>query len=257
MQSFKVVIFGDIPLATKLAEFFILRKDMLLNLVVIGKKKPNNNDPFIDTPLLEEFSLKEKIPIIYDFEKFKSYDFEFDIGVSVRFSKLIPDFVIKKFKYGIINLHGGLLPKFAGSNSCVHALIENSNSAGGTIHWINNKIDRGFIINKNEFKIESTDTAFTLFQKTQQVLLEMTLEFFKNLSFLDGPKENQIYKYDQNQFRFFKKDDLLDKRNLTKYFYLNDHKSLHRNIRAFTFPGKEKAYIVVNQKRIYLSANPI
>ena len=115
----------------------------------------------------------------------------------------------------------------------------------------------GFIIKKNEFKIESTDTSFTLFQKTQQVLLEMTIEFFKNHSFIDGPKEKQIYKYDQNEFRFFKKDDLLDKRNLTKYFLLNDYKSLYRNIRAFSFPGKEKAYIEVNQKKIYLSANPI
>ena len=142
MQTFKVVIFGDIPLATRLAEFFLLRKDMHLNLVVIGNRKPNNNDPFINTPTLEKFALKEKIPVIYDFEKFKSYNFDFDIGVSVRFSKLIPNFVIKKFKYGIINLHGGLLPKFAGSNSCVHALIENSKNTGGTIHWINNKIDR-------------------------------------------------------------------------------------------------------------------
>ena len=255
MRLYKVVIFGDLPLATKLAQFFLLKKEFVIKLVVIGNRNPNNNDPFKNTPLLEDFAIQNNIPIYYNFGEFKNLEKVYDIGISARFSKLIPNFVLEKFKYGIVNLHGGLLPKFAGNNSCVHALIENSDIMGGTMHWIDETIDTGFIISKKEFKIGKFDTSFKLYQKTQIGLLEMAIDFFENYSFIDGPKEKSIYKYDKKDFKFYKKKDLLDKRDLSKYFNLKDFDTLYRNVRAFTFPGKEKSYIVQNNQKIFLSLN--
>ena len=127
---------------------------------------------------------------------------------------------------------------------------------GGTMHWIDETIDTGYIISKKEFKIGKFDTALTLYQKTQIGLLEMAIDFFESYSFLDGPNEKNIYKYDKKDFNYYKKGDLINKRDLTKYFKSRDFDNLYRNVRAFTFPGKEKSYIVQNNQKIFLSVNP-
>ena len=48
---------------------------------------------------------------------------KFDIGFSVRYNKIFKVNHIKKFKFGIINLHGGNLPYYRGSNNHIFAII--------------------------------------------------------------------------------------------------------------------------------------
>ena len=53
-ETYRGEIFGDLPLATKFAEFFNAISNLVFDLVVIGNRNINNYDPFLDTFLFRE-----------------------------------------------------------------------------------------------------------------------------------------------------------------------------------------------------------
>ena len=116
---------------------------------------------------MEEFAKEKLIPII-DFNKIKSENRKYFLGISARFSRIIPSYVINKFEAGIITFHGGLLPEFGGLFSSCHTILENSKIGGGTIHFIDEGIDTGEIISRCEFQVGRHDTSVSVFQKTQK-----------------------------------------------------------------------------------------
>ena len=166
----KVVVFGDLPIATKVTEDLLNRKDIDLVGVVLSNIPFNNNDPWDDVPALNEFAKLNKIKI-FNFHELSLIKSDLNIGFSCRFSKIIPPNIIKKFSNGIINLHGGLLPECGGLFSSCHSILLKHKKAGGTLHFIDEFIDTGNIIKREEFEIKDTDTSISLFQKTQLDLL--------------------------------------------------------------------------------------
>ena len=64
-----------------------------------------------------------------------------------------------------INFHPGLLPKYKGSLSTIHSLINNEKEVGGTWHYMTNKIDCGNILYQFKIPIQPNDTAFSLNHK--------------------------------------------------------------------------------------------
>ena len=64
-----------------------------------------------------------------------------------------------------INFHPGLLPKYKGSLSTVHSMINNEEYVGGTWHYMTDKIDHGNILEQFKIKIENCNTAFSLNHK--------------------------------------------------------------------------------------------
>lgn len=68
-------------------------------------------------------------------------------------------------KATFINFHPGLLPKYKGSLSTVHSLINSEKKVGGTWHYMTNKIDCGNILHLFKIKIKKKDTAFSLNHK--------------------------------------------------------------------------------------------
>jgi hypothetical protein len=57
MNKIKIILFGDLPISTKICKYLIDHDNVDLLGVVIGNKKPINNDPWDDVPLLEEYAL--------------------------------------------------------------------------------------------------------------------------------------------------------------------------------------------------------
>jgi len=64
-----------------------------------------------------------------------------------------------------INFHPGLLPKYKGSLSTVHSMINQENEVGGTWHYMTDKIDHGNILSQFSINITDNDTAFSLNHK--------------------------------------------------------------------------------------------
>ena len=251
----RVVVFGDLPIATRIVQFLQTLNDVNI-FVVIGNKTPNNNDPWKETPLLYDYAHKCNLNVLTLSDISEGYeDGYFTLGLSCRFSRIIKSEVLRKFKNGILNMHGGLLPEFGGLYSVNHTLLTHSKVGGGTIHYIDDNIDTGEIVRRCEFAVEETDTAYTLFQKTQEAL-EKTMKELIPLALkgkLDSVSHMEMQKRGYEKC-YYDKHSLDGKKEL-KVSELGTVEASFV-IRAFDFPGYEPAYYINDcGKKVFLLYN--
>ena len=77
-----------------------------------------------------------------------------DLVVVVAYSQIIPQKILDIPKYGCINVHGSLLPRYRGS-SCIQASILNGDKVSGvTIIRMDKGMDTGDIINQTEIILD-------------------------------------------------------------------------------------------------------
>jgi methionyl-tRNA formyltransferase len=77
-----------------------------------------------------------------------------DIITVCHFQKVLKKNIIEIPKYGCINLHPSLLPKYRGLSPQHWPIINGDDETGITIHFINENIDTGDIILQHKIKIE-------------------------------------------------------------------------------------------------------
>lgn len=251
-MSHKIVVFGDLPIATKVSQWILGQDDMVLAGVVIGNENPNNNDPWPDTPLLADFAEENGVDrIILSEIPDRFAEGELDLGLLCRFSKIIKQDVIDAFRLGVINMHGGLLPEFAGLYSCNHEILCASPIGGGTLHYVDAGIDSGDVLARLEFPIEECDTGYSVFQKTQIVLYEGMISLIPDV--LTGkavgvPLSN--YAAAGRPQRYFNARSLEGEKTVD--FKAMTDEEIARRVRAFDFPGHEPAYVFVDGRKVYL-----
>lgn len=76
-----------------------------------------------------------------------------DIGVSVNWKTLINSEIIDLFKFGIINIHAGDLPKYQGNAVPNWAILNGEKRIGLTLHLMDEALDSGPILIKEYFDI--------------------------------------------------------------------------------------------------------
>ncbi|XP_055363265.1 methionyl-tRNA formyltransferase, mitochondrial isoform X2 [Betta splendens] len=85
---------------------------------------------------------------------------EFDVGVVVSFGCLIPERLINKFPYGILNVHPSLLPRWRGPAPIFHAILHGDTVTGVTIIQIHpQRFDVGPVLNQELFHIPENCTS--------------------------------------------------------------------------------------------------
>jgi methionyl-tRNA formyltransferase len=78
------------------------------------------------------------------------FDFEqIDIGLSVNYTGIISGDVLNLFKHGVLNAHGGDLPRYRGNACQAWAIINGETNIGICVHkMIGNELDSGKIISR-------------------------------------------------------------------------------------------------------------
>lgn len=130
--------------------------------------------------------IRKNIEFIEELKKLKP-----DVIVVVAYGKLLPKEILDLPKYGCINVHGSLLPKYRGSAPIQWAIINGEEITGITTMFMNEGMDTGDMILKKEVLIEPNDTYGTLYEKLKKIggnLIVQTLE-----KIADGivPREKQ------------------------------------------------------------------
>ena len=80
---------------------------------------------------------------------------------------LSPKFV-KEFAGRIINVHPSLLPKYKGINAIEQAMEAGEKETGCTVHYVNEELDGGAIIDQSRVPICPDDTVETLTHRVQR-----------------------------------------------------------------------------------------
>src|SRR2546426_12456268 len=90
-----------------------------------------------------------------------------DLVVLAGFMRVLHAPMLKAFPRRIINIHPSLLPKFPGLEAWKQALAAGETVTGCTVHYIDEKIDHGQIIARQEVAILPNDTPETLHARIQ------------------------------------------------------------------------------------------
>lgn len=84
-----------------------------------------------------------------------------DLVISIRYGKIIKEPVIAIPRFGVLNLHSGLLPKYQGILTTLHSLLADETDIGCTLHYIDSgDIDTGEIINTASLPVDPCRSLF-------------------------------------------------------------------------------------------------
>lgn len=99
-----------------------------------------------------------------------------DIIVSVSNPQIFRDEIMSIPRWGCINNHGALLPKYRGVLPSFWMLVNEEKKGGVTVHYLSKEIDEGMIIVQKEFDILPDDTLHTLITRSKRLGAEALLE---------------------------------------------------------------------------------
>ena len=106
-----------------------------------------------------------------------------DVIVVVAYGKLLPKYILDFPKYGCINVHGSLLPKYRGSAPVQWSVINGDEVTGVTTMYMNEGMDTGDILLQKEIEINYHETGGMLMERMAGIgaeLLVRTLEGLEN-----------------------------------------------------------------------------
>ena len=123
---------------------------------------------------------KYNIPVFQPIKIRKEYDFikelNPDVIITLAYGQIVPQGLLDIPKYGCLNLHGSLLPKYRGAAPIQYALINNDKVTGMTLMKMVAAMDAGEMYAKKEVVIEESDNCTSLFNKMAIAAKELILE---------------------------------------------------------------------------------
>ncbi len=99
-----------------------------------------------------------------------------DVIVVVAYGKILPKEVLDIPKYGCINVHGSLLPKYRGASPIQTSILNGDKVTGVTTMYMSEGLDTGDIIDKAQIEIGDNETASELFARLAPIGAELLCE---------------------------------------------------------------------------------
>lgn len=99
-----------------------------------------------------------------------------EIAVVVAYGKILPEEILKIPKYGCVNGHASLLPKYRGASPIQWCIVKGESKTGVTIQQMDCGIDTGDILAVRETDIGTEETAEELFERLSVITAELMTE---------------------------------------------------------------------------------
>lgn len=181
------IIFMGTP-AFAVPSLEILLKKHTVCAVVTQPDKPKGRGKKMAFSPVKEKALESGIEVLQpvkvrenDFvEKLKQY--KADVIIVVAFGQILPESILNMPKYGCINVHGSLLPKYRGAAPIQWAVMNGEKETGITTMFMAKGLDSGDMLLKEAIEILPEDTYGTVHDKMSILgadLLEKTLSLLE------------------------------------------------------------------------------
>lgn len=118
-----------------------------------------------------------------------------DIICVVAYGKILPKEVLDIPQLGCINLHGSILPKYRGAAPIQWAVINGDKTTGVTTIYMNEQMDAGDIILKQEVEIGQDETTGELWNKLSTIGAQLLLQTVNKIEQKKAPRTKQESDY--------------------------------------------------------------
>ncbi|MBE7074605.1 MAG: methionyl-tRNA formyltransferase [Clostridiales bacterium] len=228
----KVIFLGTPEFGAKVLQKLIYSSHEVV-AVICQPDKPSGRGNKLVAPPVKNIALEHKIPL-YQFNKIRVDGVEVlknlkaDIMVTAAYGQILSQEIIDICKYGIINVHGSLLPKYRGASPIQASIINGDEFTGVTIMQTEAGIDTGAILIKKECKIEENDTYGSLSEKLAYIGADACIEA---LTLIESGTAVFIPQNDAlaTHTKMFKKEDTIINFNKTAKEIVNLVRGLNPN----------------------------
>lgn len=183
MQNIRVVYMGTPEFSLEPLKALIQLTNVVLVVTKkdaeVGRKKTLTPSP------VKRLALEKNIPVFTPDSIKKEYKevlkYEPDLIVTCAYGKIIPKEILDYPKYGCINIHASILPKYRGAAPIQWAMINGDTETGITLMYMDEGMDTGDIIDTIKCPILESDDIGTLHDKLSVLGKDILVKNFDNL----------------------------------------------------------------------------
>lgn len=159
--------------------------------------KPKGRGRKMAPPPVKACAADENIPVFQP-ESLKDYAFmpvleetQPEMIVVVAYGKILPEYILNYPKYGCINVHASLLPKYRGAAPIQWSVINGEKKTGVTTMYMEKGLDTGDMIYKSETDIRSGETYGELHDRLSAMGADIILKTVSAIEKGEAPREKQ------------------------------------------------------------------
>lgn len=177
----KIVFMGTPDFSVGALEALLKAGHEVTAVVTQPDKCKGRSDKLIFSPV-KECALAHDIPVLQP-ERIKRPEaveelqkYPADVFVVAAFGQILSKKILDMPKYGSINIHASLLPKYRGSSPIQWAVINGEEETGVTIMQMDEGLDTGDILYQKTLKLEPKETGESLFERLAVLGAEAIVE---------------------------------------------------------------------------------
>jgi len=150
-------------------------------LVITPPDKPTGRKQILTPPPVKTTARKYNI-LVAQPEKVRDYQPEIenlkpDLIIAAAYGQILPKEILEIPRYGCLNIHPSLLPKYKGPSPMQTAILNGDKETGITIFLMDEKIDHGKIVSNLRFSISNKRiTSQKLSQKLAELGVKLLIE---------------------------------------------------------------------------------
>ena len=159
--------------------------------------KPKGRGMELSFSPVKELALRAGLPV-YQPEKMRDgtalavlRELRPDILVVVAFGRILPDDMLALPRYGAVNVHGSLLPKYRGAAPIQWAVLNGDRVTGVSTMFLASEMDAGDIIYTDETEIGEFETAGELFDRLMDMGAKLLVKTLRAIEDGSAPRTPQ------------------------------------------------------------------
>lgn len=137
-------------------------------------------------PIYQPEKVKKNQELLEEMKKQKP-----DVICVVAYGKLLPKEILEIPKYGCINVHGSLLPNYRGAAPIQWAILNGDKVTGVTTMYMNERMDEGDIILKEEVEIGEEETTGELWDRLAKIGGQLLVKTLEQIEKGKAPRQKQ------------------------------------------------------------------
>ena len=146
---------------------------------------------------VKELALTHQIPVFQP-EKMRDgtalailQELQPDILAVVAYGRILPDELLALPKYGAVNVHGSLLPKYRGSAPIQWAVLNGDERTGVSTMYLAHEMDTGDVIYTEETAIGEFETSGELFERLKDMGAALLVKTLRDIEAGTAPRTPQ------------------------------------------------------------------
>lgn len=243
IEDYKLIFMGTPYIAAKTFEALI-RSGFNFVALIAQEDKAVGRKNIIEKVPTKSVAEKYNIPVYQPHRIRKDFDFikklNPDLILTMAYGQIVPQAILDIPKYGCLNLHGSILPKYRGAAPIQRAIMNGDKVTGITLMEMIDKMDAGKMYAFEKVIIDDTDNYSSLVEKMSDAAIKIVKDNL--LNYFEGKLVGIAQ--DESQISFADKISVVDEKiplTLSKTDFVNYVRALSDE------PG---GYILLNDKKL-------